>query len=440
MQKYQILYNKIKDDILNQRYLYKEKIPSIRQMINTTGYSKTTVETAYLQLLAEGYIQSINKSGYYVDVDMSLASQKLIKIDNKENEQKETYRYDFSGRSVDPKSFDLNIWQKYLKKVIKEENELYAYGNLQGEFCLRQCLCNYSKIERGVESHPKQVFIGSGFQSLLHIICGLIENLKTVAMPISGFNYAKQVFEDYHIKIEWIAEDDDGIIVEQLKNKEIQLIYINSSSSGKYSKPLPISRRMEIIEYAKKNNILIIEDDHNGELRYQVRPIPAMQSQATDYIIYIGSFSKLLIPSIRLSYMVMPDKILNSYLEKKQFYHQSVSKFEQLALYEYIEDGALNRQLKKLRRLYLQKSKEMLEGIQKYLDYEYYILEETALRVRVKLKNQINLISLKEYLKNNDININILNNEIILSFSSIASQDIEKGIQQISLLIKNKEN
>ena len=144
MMKYQILYEKIKNDILNSKYEYQERIPSIRQMVHQTGYSKTTVESAYLQLLAEGYIQSINKSGYYVDVKVQDITNVKILNNNDNQERKIHYPYDFSGRSVDQQSFDLTLWHKYLKKVIQEENELYDYGNPQGELTLRRNLCKYT--------------------------------------------------------------------------------------------------------------------------------------------------------------------------------------------------------------------------------------------------------------------------------------------------------
>ena len=434
MMKYQILYEKIKNDILNSKYEYQERIPSIRQMVHQTGYSKTTVESAYLQLLAEGYIQSINKSGYYVDVKVQDITNVKILNNNDNQERKIHYPYDFSGRSVDQQSFDLTLWHKYLKKVIQEENELYDYGNPQGELTLRRNLCKYTLSKRGVETLPSQVFVGSGFQSLLHIICGVFDDLVKIAMPKSGFIYAMQVFIDYHIQIEWIEEDEEGIIVENLKDKNVQLIYINSSSSGKYAKPLSISRRMALIEYAKQNDIYIIEDDHNGELRYQVRPIEAMQKQATEYIIYIGSFSKLLIPSIRLSYMVMPIKIVEKYQVKKNNYHQTVSKFEQLALNYYIEDGALDRQLKKLRRLYLNKSKLMLECIERYLNCSSVILEETALRVKIKLTDDFDLKAYCQSANEHGIAFLVESDEIILSFSSISFDRIEEGIKQLSII------
>lgn len=424
--KYKLLYEQLKKDIEGQNYHFGEKLPSIRKMMEKTGYSKTTIESAYNQLLVEGYIQSRNKSGYYIDVEVDKIRKNNTQYSVECENLPVKYKYDFTGKAVAKESFNLNVWQKYLKKVMNDSDLLFTYGDTQGELELRKSLCKYSNIERGVVCKYNQIIIGSGFQSLLQIICGFL-NLKTVAMPQSGFDYAKQVFYDHQIEIKWIKEDEDGILIDDLTHYNVDLIYINSSVAGINSKALPISRRLTLIDYAKKNDILILEDDYNGELRYRAKPIMAMQSNDENSIIYIGSFSKLLIPSIRLSYMVLPVNLLKKYKKSVVHYHQTVSKFEQLALCYYIQDGGLNRQLKKLRRLYLKKSQILIEQLKKF-DIEELILEETALRIKIKFKH-INVNKLLEVAKSKGINFKEQHPYIILSFSSINYEDIVIGIE-----------
>ena len=137
----------------------KNAFPQFAKWFIKRGILKLQVESAYLQLLAEGYIQSINKSGYYVDVKVQDITNVKILNNNDNQERKIHYPYDFSGRSVDQQSFDLTLWHKYLKKVIQEENELYDYGNPQGELTLRRNLCKYTLSKRGVETLPSQVFV-----------------------------------------------------------------------------------------------------------------------------------------------------------------------------------------------------------------------------------------------------------------------------------------
>ena len=432
MGKYTTLYHTILKDILNGKYKYKQRLPSIREMEHITGYSRTTVESAYQQLLVEGYIVSVNKVGYFVDVDVKEKQEIEEYKAHKVEEIIERSIYDFTGTSVDPNSFDMEIWKKYMKMPLLHKESLYEYGDQQGEVSLRQVLSQYAYAYRGVVSDYRQMIIGSGFQSLLYIICGLFKDVKRVGIPQSGFQYAKMVFNDFNIEVILLEEDDEGITIEALKKTNVGLLYLNTSSSGRLAKPLSISRRLEIIDYIKLHPMYIIEDDHNGELRYQAKPVPAMQAQDRHHIIYIGSFSKLLIPSIRLAYMVLPEEILELYLKKKQGYHQTVSRFEQLTLEKYIEEGQLVRQLKRLRRLYRKKSDLMIEEIKQQLPIDHMLLEETALRIRVFFKNPLNIIQFEKACKQHQLALTILNEkELLLSFSGIPIDKIKEGIQII---------
>lgn len=432
MGKYTTLYHTILEDILNGKYKYKQRLPSIREMEHITGYSRTTVESAYQQLLVEGYIVSVNKVGYFVDVDVKEKQEIEEYKAHKVEEIIERPTYDFTGTSVDPNSFDMEIWKKYMKIPLLHKESLYEYGDQQGEVSLRQVLSQYAYAYRGVVSDYRQMTIGSGFQSLLYIICGLFKDVKRVGIPQSGFQYAQMVFNDFNIEVILLEEDDEGITIEALKKANVGLLYLNTSSSGRLAKPLSISRRLEIIDYIKLHPMYIIEDDHNGELRYQAKPVPAMQPQDRHHIIYIGSFSKLLIPSIRLAYMVLPEEILELYLKKKQGYHQTVSRFEQLTLEKYIEEGQLVRQLKRLRRLYRKKSDLMIEEIKQQLPIDHMLLEETALRIRVFLKNPLNIIQFEKACKQHQLALTILNEkELLLSFSGIPIDKIKEGIQII---------
>ena len=427
MSKYEKLYEQIKRSIIDGQYKYQEKLPSIRELERTMNLSRTTIEAAYMQLLTEGYIVSKYRSGYFVDVNLK-EKKELIELKKPIVEKvNEDVEFDFSGKSVDTSSFDMELWKKYIKGILLNDKSLYAYGDQQGEYELRRVLTQYTSMYRGVTANLEQMIIGSGFQSLLQILCSLLKG-KKIGMPKSGFIHAQMVFDDFDYEVKMIQEDEDGIDIEALKKHEIDILYLNTSSSGLHAKALPISKRLAIIEYAKKNNIYIIEDDHNGELRYNAKPIPAMQSQDNDHIIYIGSFSKLMIPSLRIAYMILPYSLLNQYLEKKDYYHQNVSKLEQLALAKYIEDGQLIRQLKKLRRIYHKKSILMIECLRRFPQVQHIQLEETALRVRVRLNEKIE----ENVLKSSGVGVQrIVNEVVVLSFSSIPVHKIEQGIEKI---------
>ena len=168
--KYLQVYQTIIDDIENGYLKYQEKIPSIRQMAKRLDVSRTTVESAYLQLLVEGYIFAKEKVGYFVDVQYQNQSKKTVKAENSLALDNHTYRYDFSGRLVDNESFNLDIWKKYIKKALNQTDDLMCYGDPLGEKALRAALQQYCHEFRGLSRPVDHYIIGAGFQILLYHI------------------------------------------------------------------------------------------------------------------------------------------------------------------------------------------------------------------------------------------------------------------------------
>ena len=198
---------------------------------------------------------------------------------------------------------------------------------------------------------------------------------------------------------------------------------------------MPVTRRLELIKWADKNNALIIEDDYNGELRYSTLPMPCVQNYDTQNTVYLGSFSKVMLPSVRISYMVLPDKLIGKYTKIKELTTQTASKTEQLALAKYIENGKIDIHLRKARRIYLEKSKLILKLIKKYFSKETAVIfNETSLYVSVipnfefdrnktdKILSENSVVLMPH--KNND-------NVLTLSFSGISSEKIPDGIRLI---------
>lgn len=432
--KYQEVYQTIIKDI-EQGYLkYNDKIPSIRQIAKRLNISTTTVESAYLQLLEEGYIYSREKVGYFVDVQDTIVHMpntiKDINILDKK------YRYDFSGRLVDDESFNFGIWKKYIKRVLQEKEALMSYGDPLGEPVLKKALQKYSQEHRGVRRPMDQYVVAAGFQSLLYHICGLFSKDTVVAMEQGGFTQAEDVFENCHMKVEKVVTDSQGISIEALQKQKIQLLYLNTSSGGYHGHPIKRQRRNEILQYARENSVYIIEDDHNGELKFNTKPVDALARDDQQWVIYIGSFSKLLLPSVRISYMALPSSLLQPCKTHFRYHHQTASKLEQLALAMYIEDGQLSRHLKRLRKQYALKGNYMLKRLQEtFLQYSFQ-LYETPLKITLslpkeKIDSYITLARKRDILVNKNSN-----NEIALSFSGIRLSDIDQAITILATIWK----
>lgn len=350
------LYNHYKDLISLGVLKPGSKLPSIRKCANERMISKTTVEGAYLQLVAEGYISSRPGSGFYVSLleyeDLSISRETSYSEDN----DKSRVIYDFASANVDYKTFNFSLWSKYIRHALKNEKRLISYGEPQGEYDLRLAICDYIEESRGVLCSPHQVIVGAGMQSLLHILCSLISYRNNVAFVNGSFNQGGAIFEDRGFKSVVYSSVEENL--DRLKDENIKLIYTSPSHTTPWGDVMPINTRLKLLNFAKQEDALIVEDDYDSEFRYYGRPVPSLQGlDGGEKVIYMGTFSKLLLPSLRISFMVLPIKLLDLYKNKAHFYNQTASKTEQIALCNFIKDGHLKRQIKKSRKIYMAKSK-----------------------------------------------------------------------------------
>lgn len=340
-----------------------DKMMSIRRCCEEFGLSKTTVENAYLQLAAEGYIIAKPQSGYYVcELNFTEKSAPEAKESSFKLSERTEIKYDFTSSSVESDSFDFSLWQRYIKSALRQSDRLISYGEVQGETDLRNAISTYISKSRSVVCSSEQIVIGAGTQTLLNILCFLIFDKCNIAFIGSSFEKGEAVFEN-HGHLCRIYENFPKDL-DELKRENIKLIYISPSHFTKEGDILPINQRLELLNFAKKNHCLIIEDDYDSEFRYYSKTIPSLQGiSGGDEVIYISTFSKLLIPSIRISFMVLPFSMLQKYNKRVGYYNQTASKLEQIALCQFIRDGHLNIQIKKQRKLLAQKAKILCEDI-----------------------------------------------------------------------------
>ncbi|MDF2616881.1 MAG: GntR family transcriptional regulator, partial [Sedimentibacter sp.] len=199
--------------------------------------------------------------------------------------------------------------------ISDERTDIYSSGSIQGEKFLRDEIANFVNTMRGGNTSGDQVIVGAGVQYLLGILIGIIkDDYNTVAVETPGFNKAEFIFEDYLFNIRHIEVTDNGFPVEKLKKCDAHVIYISPSHQYPLGTIMPVNKRMELLDWAQKNNGLIIEDDYDAMIRYGGMPIPSLQGlDKNDCVIYLGSFSKMLLPSLRISFMVIPKKLLPKY-------------------------------------------------------------------------------------------------------------------------------
>ncbi len=436
---YRQIYFSIRKYIENGSLKIDTKIPSIRKLSSGLNVSKTTVKAAYDQLCAEGYIKTRPQSGFYVAAEFKNAPKTAAAADNYSGKEISCYEYDFSGKSVDKTVTDISQWKKNIREVINSDSLLTSYGDPQGELRLREALQRYALGTRSVNSRVENIVVGAGTQPILFLLCAVAAKGKRVAMARQSFVQSELVFKSCSCQICWFEQDESGVTIQSLNKIAPDFVLINPNFSGTGGNAMPVSRRLELIDWARKNNAYIIEDDYNGELRYSTLPTPCVQNYDAENTVYIGSFSKVLLPSVRISYAVLPERLAESYRNIKSATNQTASKTEQLALAAYLNSNKFESHLRKARRVYLEKSKLIYRCVKKYLNSEKIIFNETSLYLRVIITKDFSAKRLDKKLKSMGVRLMPykLGNEIGLSFSGIATEKIEEGIKLISSALES---
>ena len=346
--RYMWVYNHFKQLILSGEYQPGDKIPSIRRCAQLLQVSKTTVESAYMLLETEGRILSKAQSGYYVTAAAKIRS--APPSTTTQPQPLNTVQYNFATRGADKHVFSFELWQRYLKSALRQQERLLRYGDVQGEFELREAICQYVQRARNVVCTPQQIIVGAGVQSLLHLLCPLLPGERTVEF-YTPFTQGEAVFADHGYT--------------HLPQSSAHILYVSPSHLTPYGSALSLSQRFEILQQCRQQQRIIVEDDYGSELCYDRQPISSLQGLSGGKgVVYLGTFSPLLLPSIRIGFMVLPQNLLSIYQERRQLYNQSASQLEQLALGHFIANGQLESQIRRARRSCLQKTTALANALQ----------------------------------------------------------------------------
>ncbi|HHX50910.1 MAG TPA: PLP-dependent aminotransferase family protein [Clostridia bacterium] len=397
---YMQLYQEFKEAVVSGRLEPGLRVPSVRQLSADFHISKTTVETAYQQLVAEGYLSSRSKVGFFVNaIDDSISREEdpLGSRDLSEadwawvNGDYHRVCYDFRNDYIDQGSFDFSLWRRYLNKTLTGDTERFlTYGSPQGEYELRKEIAAYVGRSRGVLCTPAQVVVGAGVQILLSILCGLLAPFgRNIGFEDPGFQQARHIFRDQDFQIEPIGLEEDGIDLKDLSHSKTRVVYVSPSNQFPMGSVMPIAKRSRLLKWAHDRDGLIIEDDYDSELRYFGRPIPSLQGlDGGCRVVYLGSFSKILLPAIRISYMVLPPNLVEDYRRKKARYNQTSSQIEQIALALFMKEGLLEKHIRKVRKIYARKNQMLIDTIEGLMKDQVRVIgRETGLHVLLELKS-----------------------------------------------------
>ncbi len=359
---YQQIYQQIKSDILLGYLSPNERILGTRTLAKMLGVSRNTVDRAYMQLTLEGYIESRQNAGFYVlKLPKAFQSEKRFADDlpiKKVQSSDEHIMYDLTNSSHTSNLFPKKVWKKHYQTALDQLDEaekLYTLQPFQGDFRLRKEISRYLERIRGVKCHPNQIIITSGLQQSLDYICQFLGNTqRKVLMEEPSYPKAREIFKKNAYPIITANVDDKGLDLTKVDKKaDIEMIYTTPSHQFPLGMIMPISRRQELLSFAQERNSFIIEDDYDSELRYYQRPIPALKSiDYLDRVIYLGTFSKILSPSFRMSYIVLPEQFTEAFLEKFQLYNSTVNLLNQLALANILSSGDYDRLVRKMNHVF----------------------------------------------------------------------------------------
>ena len=425
---YMQIYDYYKELIESGKMPEGTRLPSIRRCAKERNVSKTTVEQGYMCLCDDGYILPKSQSGYYVSKRGNTTKKAEIKSENSSCEKK--ILYDFTSSGVDAESFNMDIWRRYLKSALRQGERLLFYGDPQGEYDLRCEIAKYARETRNCVCTEENIVVGAGVQTLLNILCPLLKNKRSVCFDDLSYRQGTAIFSDYGFKV----NGDRG---------KSSIIYVSPSYSTRWGDVMSVKERFDLTDFARKNNKLIIEDDYGSEFRYFNRPTPSLQGlDGGENVVYLGTFSKLLLPSIRISFMILPKELTEAYMKKKDVYNQTVSKADQIALCSYIRDGHLNSQIRKSRKIYAQKSKILTDLMVENFGEKITVLKnDSPLYVRCEFDTDMSTSELCERTKNAGLLLIPAKTgdgkpEVAFSVATVGQNSLEKSV----ILLKNLIN
>lgn len=365
------IYGQIREKILGGELSAGEPLPSTRELAHFLQVSRNVVLEAYEMLTAEGYIVSKPNNGTFVAEGAFLEA-----LNEPDSGPKETpIRTEEKAELIDFRSgipaLDLlprKKWARIQNELVLDASEsVYGYGTAEGRLELRKVICQYLQRTRGVDCHPEQIIITTGSMQSFSLLASL---LLTGNLPY--------ITEDpLHVKIRNslatasssiypVPVDDFGIRTGLLpKDLKPAMILVTPSHQYPLGGNLPIQRRIELIQYARSKECYIIEDDYDSEFRYEGLPVSSLQGLDPDRVIYVGTFSKVLFPSIRLGYIILPWALVEECREVKRRSDYFTNVLKQLTMARFIEDRLLERHINRMKKIYRQRRDSLIECLRR---------------------------------------------------------------------------
>lgn len=375
---YEQLYENIKNDILSGKTKEGEKLPSKRALAERLQISVITVENAYSQLIAEGYVRAAQRSGYFVQY--SGGAIKLPPVGKPLGSPEASPCKTVSGAASEG-LFPFSVWTRLMRSVISEKGTALlrpVKGGGAEELCA--AISGYLYRARGFYQPPERIIVGSGTEYLYNLLIQLLGRGLRYGIENPGFEKLPKIYALNNVCFEYISLDNSGMSAAELIEKNVDVAHISPAHHYPTGIVMPISRRREIMDWARDTRRFIVEDDYDSEFRWSGKPVPTMfGSDDSGRVIYINTFSKTIAPSVRISYMCLPEGLYELWREKLSFYACPVPVFEQYTLARFISEGYFERHINRSKKRYRRIREMVLRIISAFSgDSAIEVFEENA--------------------------------------------------------------
>lgn len=444
---YQYLYGRLKADILNGHLPAHMRLPSKRELAKDNGISVRTVMSAYDQLVVEGYVVSKEKKGYFVAEVEKMPEYHPEPVGYLPIYVEEDWFVDLTASQLVYDRFPFSMWKRVMREVLSEyDTELVRRAHFLGVQSLREAIADYLYRARGMRISPECMVIGANIEYLYGRLIKILPKDAVYAVEDPGYKKIHRIYEEFGLKWTYVGMDEQGIRMESLRESGATVIHVSPEHHYPLGTVMSAARRQELLQWAREEpDRYIIEDDYDCEFRYHSRTISPLQSMDRNHrIIYMNTFSKTLAPSIRISYMILPEKLMVRYVKKANFYSNSASSCEQYALARFIREGYFERHLSRMKK-YCQAKGQLLIRILKQsslLPIVHITGGKSGTHILVKVDTSLTDTEIKWAARQQQINITCLSefcaevkeayqHVLVLNYSDMEEKDIREAVRRL---------
>lgn len=347
-----------------------DRLPSSRILAQEQKIARGTVITALEILIAEGLVATRTGIGMFVAPDVALLEKeapsqqkatkiKLNSIHSPDIDKAHNVQIDFRPCRPSLEAFPVQAWRRCVSLAASAPVSP-DYGDPKGDIQLRTEICAYLRRARGLAAHPEEMIITNGSVHAMHLLATVyLSSRSKVFFENPGYPLARQTFALSGAQLKYCNVDDAGLMTEGLPQRApaSSLVYVTPSHQFPTGGRLSLGRRHALIDWARQQDALIVEDDYDGEYRYDVAPLSPLAALARDCVIYCGTFSKTLFPGLRIGFAIAPRSIVDAMAAYRAITEYSSNDITQRALCHFIENGQFERHIHRMRRIYRKKGK-----------------------------------------------------------------------------------